>query len=189
MNMEPDNLTPQERSELDRLPRDIEPRAGLEDDVVRSLRAARLLSPDGTGRSRWLAAAAAAVVFFAVGLAVGRFVVPAGGAGSSGAGNSRYLLLLYGAEAATPEVERERVEEYSAWFREGQASGHFEGGEKLANASLVIGPSSPATWSSASELGGFFIVRASSFKEASQLAATCPHLRHGGTVVIRDIDE
>jgi hypothetical protein len=37
-------------------------------------------------------------------------------------------------------------------------------------------------------LGGFFIIAARDPEQAREIASTCPHLRHGGWIVIRQID-
>jgi hypothetical protein len=34
---------------------------------------------------------------------------------------------------------------------------------------------------------GFFVVRARDFAEARRIAETCPHLRHGGRIVLRRV--
>jgi hypothetical protein len=38
-------------------------------------------------------------------------------------------------------------------------------------------------------LGGFFILRAESYEAAAAIAADCPHVRRGGTVELRRIEE
>jgi hypothetical protein len=35
---------------------------------------------------------------------------------------------------------------------------------------------------------GFFLVQARTLDEAEQIARTCPHLRHGGTIALREVD-
>jgi hypothetical protein len=40
----------------------------------------------------------------------------------------------------------------------------------------------------ADEPSGFFIIRAATRAEAAATAARCPHLRHGGSVVVRSLD-
>jgi hypothetical protein len=35
---------------------------------------------------------------------------------------------------------------------------------------------------------GFFLVRAATAEEAEAIARGCPHLRHGGTISLREID-
>jgi len=36
-------------------------------------------------------------------------------------------------------------------------------------------------------IGGFFIIRAHNLAEAEQIAASCPHIKHGGRIELRVI--
>jgi hypothetical protein len=40
----------------------------------------------------------------------------------------------------------------------------------------------------APRVSGFFLIRAGSLDEAEAIARDCPHLRHGGRVLVRDVD-
>ncbi len=193
-----EELTPDERSAIDALPREALPPAGLEDATVAALRARGLLA-SGRARRRWrgvqlVAGLAAATSLFLGGLALGRRAAETGDGGRTG---PRYLLLLYeGPEYARPqaEQEQERVMEYGNWARTHAAGGQIEGGEKLKDedAEVVIGsngrvsttPPDPA----ATRLAGFFLIRATDESSALAIAKTCPHVRYGGSIVIREID-
>jgi hypothetical protein len=143
------------------------------------------LGRSGRLRSRRLAArtlaAAASLVLFAGGFAVGqRRATPAGDP------RPRYLLLLYDATASTPQEEAARVSEYGAWARRLGAAGHLKAGEKLKDEAVVLGPSAPEAEDG--RLGGYFILAAASLEQALEIARDCPHLRHGGRVVVRAVD-
>ena len=179
MNDEP--LSAEERAAMDALPKEIPVPAGLEDRVVTSLRAS------GHVRTRskraWIGRLAAAIVIFLAGAAVARMAWPGGLARSEG---DEYLLLLYGAPSASPAEEQARVEEYRAWANEERAAGRLVAAEKLAGSFMLIGspaggPSNPA------EPSGFFLLRAATASEAAMAAQRCPHVRHGGTVVVRPV--
>ena len=102
----------------------------------------------------------------------------------------RYALLLYGAQTESAEAERARVDEYRRWLRAIAADGRYVAGEKLRPGALEltsIGAVDSATTDSEA-LAGFFIVSASTPAEAESIARSCPHIRHGGKVVLRAID-
>jgi hypothetical protein len=42
--------------------------------------------------------------------------------------------------------------------------------------------------SSETRLAGFFMIRAPDDRSALEIARTCPHVRYGGSIVIREID-
>src|SRR6185436_7488428 len=101
-------------------------------------------------------------------------------AGPPPAVSPRFVLLLYG---EVPGNEADRVREYREWAKQLAAEGHTVSGEKLDEAAIVAGPDVP----NAASLRGFFIVGADSEAEARRIAANHPHVRHGGTVVVRAI--
>jgi hypothetical protein len=191
-----DELTPEERAAIDALPRAAAPPRGLEDATVAALRARGLLSP---ARSRLprrgiqlIAGLAAAATLFVGGLLLGR----RGVAIEPGGGAPRFMLLLYeGSRYAQPRPgqEMERVREYGAWARVHAVKGEIEGGEKLKDAGeLLIGSDGSVTSvppaSGRDRLAGFFLIRAPDGASALAIAKSCPHVRYGGSIVIREIE-
>lgn len=135
--------------------------------------------------------AAAAVVLFACGLAAGR-LLPSGGAPETNSGG--YLLLLYeddGYRPAAPGAVAARVDEYRAWARGIAERGIAIDGERLEDEGVQLewraGVVVRASTTSDDRLGGYFVVGATSRAEAERIATTCPHLRHGGRVVVKAI--
>jgi hypothetical protein len=188
-----DELTPDERDALGRLPREAAPPAGLEQTTVAALTARGLLRRP---RRRFDAALAlaASVLLFAGGLALGRFgesapVPPADG-------RPRFALFLYeGPEYAQPAPGGmdERVREYVAWASAERTDGAVEGGEKLKDGDdVAIEPdgSTGAVRATAGEsrLAGYFLIRAADQRTALEIARSCPHVRYGGRIVLREID-
>jgi len=180
-----DGLTAGERAAIDRLRREVPPSAGLEDRVVDTLRAAgHLRHPRAWRRPVWQVAAA--ILLIAGGFFAGRLRGPDSPLPSA-TPTPQFLLLLYGAPSATPDIERARVTEYGAWARAEAAAGRLVMGERLADRRAVLGSETTAPPPS-NEPSGFFLIRAATFEEASRIAARCPHVAHGGTVVVRAVE-
>jgi hypothetical protein len=174
--MPDDPLDSDLQADFDALPREIAPPADLESRVVARLRAGGRLRRSRPPVRAWTAAAA--VVLFGTGFALGR----GAGVAPDPTPQPQYLLLLYGAEATSPALAAARVAEYSAWARAEAAAGHVVGGEELENAGVAYGASRPI-----GEPTGYFLIAAASRAEAEATATRCPHVRHGGTVVLRTI--
>jgi hypothetical protein len=83
-----------------------------------------------------------------------------------------YLLLLHG---GTPG----HVEEYRRWAR----TAGVRGGEKLKDEVTVLGSAEAKR-----SIGGFFRIAARNREEAEALARTCPHLKYGGWIELREIE-
>ena len=172
-------------------PTDPPPR--LEQRVLATLAQRGLLAPASRPgrRGRWWrigGALAAGIVLFVAGALTQRAWL-AGRITAVGA-TPRYALLLYGGQAASAAAERERVDEYRQWARGVAARGRYIAGEKLGDESRELTATGvierpPA---GAEALAGFFIVSAPSLAEAESIARSCPHLRHGGRVVLRVIE-
>lgn len=204
-----DELTMEERDALRALPREEATPAWLEERVVNELSARGFLRARRPAR-RWIGAAgtlAASLVIFAMGLAAGRYM-PAAPA-TPGAPASletpaspetpavpagvppRFVLLLYeDARYAAPEPAgmADRVREYGDWIRALGTGGRFVDGEKLKTAADVLPAGSGPAAGGPGLLAGYFIIAAEDRAEAIDIARRCPHLRYGGTIVVREID-
>ena len=184
------------------------PAASLEDRTVERLRATGLLpnrpgspageasagaprecrprvTPSRRGRlARALAAGIAAVLLFGAGGAVGRLTAPPPAAGE-------FLLLLYGPpETPGGRGGEELADEYRRWAAGLRDAGVAINGARLATQTIALAPNGrPRAPGGGSRglLGGFFRVDARDLEAAAALAATCPHLRHGGTIEVRRI--
>ena len=101
-----------------------------------------------------------------------------------------YLLLLRVRDqpgaVSEPGAEARLVAEYAAWARRLSEQGKLLSAEKLADAPAEVLGSGAAQ--EEERVGGFFLIRATSFEEAQQIARDCPHLRHGGRVELRAIE-
>lgn len=192
---EDDAPSPEERRALEELPREAAPPPELAERLVLelkrrgALRADAAATPHPVWRVRRPLALAAALALFAAGLGAGAFFRAGPGSSARSAGGPRYVLLLYrgtDASALAPAHEAARVGEYRDWAIGLRKRGVSVSGEKLAPESVTLGP---APESAASPLLGYFVVEAASRADAEAVAKECPHLRHGGVVVVRPISE
>jgi len=118
-----------------------------------------------------------------------------------GAAGDEYMLLLYQVrpDSQEPLVDHEPaiVEEYRAWAESLSGRGRLHAGEKLeVDGEWMLGPghapAAPTTMdvrAPGAVLAGFFIIVAESFEQAVEIAGTCPHLKYGGTIEIRRIEQ
>ena len=150
--------------ELSSLAKEMMPPPELRAAIAGELRRAGLLR-----RSRVpLLAAAAAVIVAVIGIAIlmtHRAPV-----------QPNYILLLYD----TPHAAGGSRAEYAAWARDMRPL--VVGGEELGDATLLAAPSQPSE-----RVAGYVLIRAKDDAEAERVAHACPHLRHGGGVVLRRI--
>jgi hypothetical protein len=142
-----------------------------------------------------LVQAVAAGIILAVGLLAGAALQRAASHPSEPAqvadGRRDFMLLLHetpSTSSVTPEEERRLVEEYSAWARGLAAAGDLVGGEKLAAEYRTVVGGTSGAMTAAGVIGGYFLVKARSYDEAVEIARTCPHLAHGGSIEVRMVE-
>lgn len=180
-----DDLDPREAAALAGLRADAAPDPALEDRVSAGLRrqgafaTRRRLRPEATRL-------AAAAILLAAGFGLGRL-----SRGTAAPPEATWLLLLEKGAAAA-EHEPARVAEYAAWARALASRGSLVAAEKLEPRSRTLSRrpdgSTALADAASSPLGGFFLVRARDEAEALAVASACPHLAHGGEVVLRRIE-
>ena len=185
-------LNPEAHEELRRLSRGPEPPGSLEQRVVDSLRSRGLLAPHARKHFGWawaFTSVSACVFCFVAGVLFwSRSVaIPAEPTGT------RYVLFLtHSSSVATSGTAEEiaLVQEYSAWAQRQRIGGHLIAGERLNDASLELAGSQglQEVHTQDTSLGGYFVIAAPNLAAAVAIARTCPHLEHGGTIVIRPID-
>lgn len=163
-------------TDLQSLPKDMSPPAALEDRTVDALRRRQLLAEPG--RRVWLRAAA---VLTLMGAAAAAGWIARGSASATHDHASRFVLLLYG-DATGHASAGEAVAEYRGWARDLAGTGAVVSGERLANEAIVVGAPLEANL-----VRGYFIVQASDERRAVEIARTHPHVKRGGTIVVRRI--
>lgn len=161
-----------EGNDLPGLLGEMAPPPGLRSEIAAELRRQRLL------RRRRLPLAVAAAVAVVATAAIFLMVRPQRHAEA----RANYILLLY----ESPEFKGGSRAEYGEWAR--QMRPLIVGGEELAGGSVLAlaGASTPLPQST-SRLAGYFLVGANDDASAARVARACPHLRHGGAIVLRRI--
>jgi hypothetical protein len=182
-----DDLTPDEQESLRRLPREAASPPALEDATVAALHGRGLLRRSQPRGIHPVLAIAASLLLFAGGLAIGRVgTVPS----LPDDGRPRFAFFLYEGpeyQQPAPGAMAQRVGEYVAWASEKRANGVVEGGEKLKeDADFAVGEAVASAGQP--RLAGYFLVRATDRSAAAEIARSCPHVRYGGSIVIREID-
>jgi len=195
MTSNEDELTPEEKRALTALGGAAPPPAGLEEVTLSRLRVEGLVRPrPRRGNASRVLAAAAAVALFAAGLAVGRrgsapTAPPAAPTASSAAEGPRFVLFLYDAptEPAMSESQmQDRVSEYRNWASGLRQKGASIRGEKLQSGRAErLGPAAAGE----AALGGYFVISAKDWDSAMEVARSCPHLKHGGTIEVRQVEK
>lgn len=108
---------------------------------------------------------------------------------------SKYILLLYKNDSLAG-TEQERVSNYAAWARKYGAQQKVIGGEKLESSGFILSSTgvSPKfegkdVYDEPRTLSGFFVIQASNYDAALSIAKTCPHIKYGGKVELREITD
>jgi hypothetical protein len=95
---------------------------------------------------------------------------------------ANYVLLLY----ESPQFTGGSHDEYAAWARQMQPL--IVGGEELADGTvLAMNGASTRVPQTTEHLAGYFLIDAKDDAAAARVARACPHLRHGGAIVLRRI--
>ena len=144
------------------LPREIQPPAEVRRRIERQLRGTGMLR----SRTQWYAIAAAVVVVIAAALLWMRAPKPP---------QPNYILLLYESAQFTGGSHAE----YARWAQDMRPL--VVGGEELGKDVASIGPGAQTA------PAGYFLIDAKDDAAALRVARACPHLRHGGAVVLRRI--
>jgi hypothetical protein len=200
MNKEADELSPEERRAFAELNKEQMPPSFLEERIVEKLKAITVIR---SGRLGWLPgyqrigiAFALSLMIFVTGAIVGARLIAAPPKKSD---SPEFMLILRMSspemEAKTPEEELQRVKEYSAWARDLERRGLLTGGEKLKDEGRFLSQvkegaavAETPSRATAGAIAGYFLMPASDYEQAVTIARTCPHLKHGGTVEIRQIE-
>lgn len=175
---------------LSRMHADVEPPPRVEDRLVDKL-AGRGDIVEPRSLRPWLVAAGIAAALLLAVLFLRR---PETGIPASTEGQPQFMLLIAEDSRYTPPADsaeaRARIAEYTDWAGRLAGGGHLVSAGELAYSGTDVrsGGTSPSVVDRhAGAVSGYFLVRAVSLAEAEDLAAESPHLKYGGTVVVRPI--
>jgi hypothetical protein len=116
---------------------------------------------------------------------------------------SQFMVLLYDNASAldewahmSPEQQQQGIQPYIEWSDRRAAQGRLVGGEKLADGTgrvLRGGAGQPSVtdgpFSETKEVvGGYLVLDVADYETAVETLRDHPHLLHGGTVEIREIE-
>jgi hypothetical protein len=112
-----------------------------------------------------------------------------------------YMLLLHRISdqplSSSPDEMMAITKDYMTWAEKMRAEGRLKGGDKLTNdagkvmrvkdgrVTVTDGPYAE----SKEILGGYFAISAKDYDEACSLAESCPHLRYGGRIEVRQVEQ
>ena len=185
----------EEQAEFAALPRAQSPPPALQEKIIHALKAKGLMHMTTPSQiwtlPRAAAAAAVAALFLILGFGLAKWQSRTPEAASD---QALFVLFLYDGEAS-PAHAAAQVEEYRQWAMQLHKAGKMITGEKLKFHGRVLRLAGDRLEESALEveprnagLGGYFLIAAANMDEAARLAATCPHLKFGGTNALREID-
>lgn len=190
------DLTPAERDALSRL-RDVEPPANAEVRIREALRARGAIRGGAASwrLPQWTAAAAAVALVFTSGFFAGKGTPAMPEVTPPADDRPQYILFVReSASVLEGRPVEQLVREYGDWARALGARGDLVDAWKLTDDGRTVDPSSGQVQVSAFGLemgmiGGLFIVRAANYDAAVAIAESSPHVRYGGTMEVRAIDQ
>lgn len=114
---------------------------------------------------------------------------------------AKFLLLLHEDPktfgSLSPTDIQDAIREYTDWRERLAGEGRLAGGHKLTDEGgrwmtggdgavrVVDGPYSEAK----EVIGGYFMIQAADYDEAIEISRECPHLRFGGRIELRQVDD
>ena len=163
------------------------PSATLEPRVVDALRREGLIRRAPVSTFSTPAKIAASLLIFVAGAVAGRYVLPDRVVAPQAApAQPRYLLLLAGDVTPSPDGST-RAEEYGNWANSLAARGISVSGEELGAHSEVVSNAKGSAFPDLVTVGGYFLIEANDDASAAALARTCPHIKYGGSIIVRRV--
>lgn len=114
---------------------------------------------------------------------------------------TNYILFLHQdlqrPRSGSPDEMMAVTKAYMAWADRMRSEGRLKGGDKLTDepgkimrtkdgrVTVTDGPYAE----SKEVVGGFFVIGADGYDEACRLAESCPHLKFGGRIEVRQVDQ
>ncbi len=193
---EPEEWGAAEKARLAALRREQMPPPAAVEKIVHVLKAKRLIRMTTKSQiltwPRLMGAAAAAALFLALGFGLGRWQKQPSSAPS---GQALFVMFLYDTPQTSGDEDR-AVLEYGRWARTVRESARRISGEKLKAGGRILRPApqgieilEAASLENETVLGGYFLIEAENYDDALKIAKDCPHLKNGGVIELRQIDQ
>ncbi len=107
-----------------------------------------------------------------------------------------FMLLFRGGEAKekSPEEIQQLVQKYISWVKDLRAAGKFKAGDELRPTGRVVSSNQGKLTDgpfieTKDAIGGYFLIEAADYSEATAIAKSSPNLANGGWVEIRQISD
>ncbi len=111
-----------------------------------------------------------------------------------------YMLFLHETPSDFAGFSAEEIQkviaEYTAWRDKVKSEGKFvgsaklkdEGGKHMAGTNGTLRVTDGPYTEAKEVIGGFFGISADSYDDAVETAGSCPHLKYGGRIEVREIE-
>jgi hypothetical protein len=109
-----------------------------------------------------------------------------------------FMFIFLGADYTelnlSPEQMQEQMQKWYGWIEQLRSQDRYVDGKPLLPAAKTVRGASPVVtdgpFAESKELvGGYFIIKAESMEEASELAKGFPDFELGGTVEVREVQQ
>jgi len=195
LNKNDNGLSSEEREKFAGLSRQRQPSPALETRIISLLKSKGLILMTPSQRfftAPRLAGAFAVIALVTFGFSLGKWQSPAS---QPDPGLETFIMLLH-ESGSVDEHEADKVIEYGKWAQTIAQTNRLRAGAKLRydgqllrriDEQLEARPFAPREDSN--HLGGYFLIQARDYDEAVKIASSCPHLKYGGMVELRQIDK
>jgi hypothetical protein len=107
-----------------------------------------------------------------------------------------FILLLHEDSSFKNLADKEaQIAEYRTWADKLGKAGQLVDAAKLSDDGMIVEPKgqrkvTPAELpGTGNGVAGYFVIRAQNYDAAVKLAQTCPHVKYGGRVVVRQLEQ
>jgi len=178
-------LTPLEQKAFNQLSRSKTPPYTLESNIINILKIKGLINSTSSIKSAIKVAIglAAIVLLFFVGFLFGRITTPT----LAEASNPLYMLLLHEQAGSIPANDPAIVMEYIQWMQAIQSDNKYISGSELQPLVQFVGDQDFGHEKDL--ISGYFVVEAKDFNQAISISQTCPHIKYGGWIEVREMIE
>jgi len=182
-----EELAPEVAAALRALRQEEDPPPQLYQRVTGELRARGLIRTQASRPWPLFTAIAGLAAGLAIGFFGGRLGVEAESTPPKTPSFALFLMASSAVHYPDSASDADRVEMYRRWARPLAEAGRLSLGEELVPRRYLVDSSRTTTVAADGAIDGMFVVSAPSVDSAISLAATLPHVRYGGAVMVQEI--